>query len=143
MGNSYVYKKMNGCGAVLGGEQSGHVIFGKLESTGDGLVTAIMIMEAMAERDTTLSELVRGFKKKPQLTVSIKVRNKAVALDSPAAVKAVENAEKRLKGRGRLLVRASGTEDVVRVTVESPTADECDEVCREIETALKKGEEEE
>lgn len=140
VGDSYVYQKMNESGTVLGGEQSGHVIFGKLESTGDGLVTAIMLMEAMAERDKSLSELVRGFKKKPQLTVNIKVKNKSAALVSPAAVAAVRSAEKRLKGRGRVLVRASGTEDVVRVTVESTAADECDEVCREIESALKKGE---
>ncbi len=140
VGDSYVYQKMNESGAVLGGEQSGHVIFGKLESTGDGLVTAIMMMEAMTERDKSLSELVRGFKRKPQLTVNVKVKNKSAALSSTVAVAAVKSAEKRLKGRGRLIVRASGTEDVVRVTVESATAEECDEVCREIESALKKGE---
>ncbi len=140
VGDSYVYQKMCESGAVLGGEQSGHVIYGKLESTGDGLVTAIMIMEAMAERDVPLSELVRGFKKKPQLTVNVKVKNKSAALASTAAIAAVKSAEKRLKGRGRVLVRASGTEDVVRVTVESATADECDEVCKDIEYALKKSE---
>ena len=140
VGDSYVYQKMTESGAVLGGEQSGHVIFGKLESTGDGLVTAIMIMEAMEEREVSLSELVRGFKKKPQLTVNVKVKNKSAAPNTPAAVAAVRGAEKRLKGRGRVIVRASGTEDVVRVTVESTTADECGEVCREIEYALKKGE---
>lgn len=139
VGDSYVYKKMSESGAVLGGEQSGHVIFGKLESTGDGLVTAIMIMEAMAERDKSLSELVRGFKKKPQLTVNVKVKNKASALSSPAVVAAVKDAERRLKGRGRVLVRASGTENVVRVTVESVTAEECDGVCAEIESAIKTG----
>lgn len=140
VGDSYVYQKMSESGAVLGGEQSGHVIYGKLESTGDGLVTAIMLMEAMEERGITLSGLVRGFKKKPQLTVSVKVENKAEALSSPAVAATVAGAEKRLKGRGRLLVRASGTENVVRVTVESLSADECEEVCRELESALKKGE---
>lgn len=139
VGDSYVYKKMSESGAVLGGEQSGHVIFGKLESTGDGLVTAIMIMEAMTERDKRLSELVRGFKKKPQLTVNVKVKNKASALASPAVVAAVKDAERRLIGRGRVLVRASGTENVVRVTVESVTAEECDGVCAEIESAIKTG----
>lgn len=140
VGDKYVreYMLMNGC--TLGGEQSGHVIFGKLESTGDGLVTAIMLMEAMAERGATLSELVRGFKKKPQLTKSVKVKDKSAALVSPAAAAAVAGAKERLKGRGRLLVRASGTENVVRITVESAGADECEEVCREIENALKRGE---
>lgn len=140
VGDSYVYQKMCDSGAVLGGEQSGHVIFGKLESTGDGLVTAIMMMEAMIERDTRLSELVRGFKRKPQLTVSVKVKNKVTALSNENVTAAIGRAEKRLDGRGRLLVRASGTENVVRVTAESVTAEECEEVCREIETALKAGE---
>lgn len=140
VGDSYVYRKMNESGAVLGGEQSGHIIYGKLESTGDGLVTAIMIMEAMNERGTSLSGLVRGFKKKPQLTVNVRVKNKSAAVASPAVSAAVAGAERRLKGRGRLLVRPSGTEDLVRVTVESATTDECDEVCREIERALKMSE---
>ncbi|MCM1545888.1 MAG: phosphoglucosamine mutase [Clostridiales bacterium] len=140
VGDSYVYRKMNESGAVLGGEQSGHIIYGKLENTGDGLVTAIMIMEAMNERGTSLSGLVRGFKKKPQLTVNVSVKNKSAAVASPAVAAAVAGAERRLKGRGRLLVRPSGTEDLVRVTVESATADECDEVCREIERALKMSE---
>ncbi|MDE6373989.1 MAG: phosphoglucosamine mutase, partial [Clostridia bacterium] len=71
VGDSFVYRKMCDCGAVLGGEQSGHIIFGKLESTGDGLVTALMIMEAMIEKGGPLSELVRGFNKTPQMTVSV------------------------------------------------------------------------
>ena len=139
VGDSYVYQKMCASGAVLGGEQSGHVIFGKLESTGDGLVTAIMIMEAMYERGVTLSELVRPFKRKPQITESVRVKDKSAALSAPAAVAAVAGAERRLKGKGRLLVRPSGTENVVRITVESVSADECEEICAEIKNALAGG----
>ncbi|MDE7085018.1 MAG: phosphoglucosamine mutase [Clostridia bacterium] len=139
VGDSFVYRKMNESGAVLGGEQSGHIIFGKLESTGDGLVTAIMVMEAMSERDSPLSELVRGLKKRPQLTVNVRVRDKSAALDSPKAVAAINSAQKLLKGRGRLIVRKSGTEELIRITVEAKSQDECERICNEIEDALLKG----
>ncbi len=138
VGDSYVYQKMNECGAVLGGEQSGHVIFGKLESTGDGLVTAIMLMEAMTERDVPPSELVRGFLKKPQLTISVRVRDKLSAVKNPAVCAEIERTEEFLAGRGRLLVRPSGTEEVVRVTAESDTEEQCERACRLIESALRK-----
>ena len=140
VGDSVVYQKMNECGAVLGGEQSGHIIFGKLESTGDGLVTAIMIMEAMSEKGAALSELVRGLKKRPQLTVNVRVRDKSTVLSRPEAVAVVERAQKLLKGRGRLIVRKSGTEELVRITVESKSQEECERVCRDIESALLRGE---
>ncbi|MCM1439040.1 MAG: phosphoglucosamine mutase [Roseburia sp.] len=140
VGDSFVYRKMKGCGAVLGGEQSGHVIFGKFESTGDGLVTAIMVMEAVYGRGATLSELVRGFKKRPQLTVNVRVRDKSAALARAETVAAVGNAEKFLKGRGRLIVRKSGTEQLIRITAECRSADECERVCGEIESAILRGE---
>ncbi len=140
VGDSYVYQKMSECGAVLGGEQSGHIIFGKLESTGDGLVTAITVMEAMIERDTALSELVRGFKRRPQLTVNVRVRDRESALACTEAVEAIESAQKLLKGRGRLIVRKSGTEELIRITAEGRSQEECEEICRDIESALKRGE---
>lgn len=140
VGDSFVYGKMNECGAVLGGEQSGHIIFGKLESTGDGLVTAIMVMEAMNERGAPLSELVRGLKKRPQLTVNVRVRDKTTALDSSEAVAAIGNAQKLLKGHGRLIVRRSGTEELIRITVEGKSQDECEKICGDIGDAILRGE---
>ena len=141
VGDSVVYRKMCSSGAVLGGEQSGHIIFGKLESTGDGLVTAIMVMEAMSERDTMLSELVRGLKKKPQLTVNVRVRDKSAALSRTEVEEAVGSAQKLLKGRGRLIVRGSGTEELIRITAECKTQEECERICRDIESAVLRGEE--
>lgn len=138
VGDSFVYRKMCDCGAALGGEQSGHIIFGKLESTGDGLVTSIMIMEAMIEKDAPLSELVRSFNKKPQMTVSVRTRDKRGVIKSAAFNAAVRRAESALFGRGRLLVRASGTEEAVRITVESRTREECAAICGELEEAVKK-----
>ena len=136
VGDSYVYQKMCDCGALLGGEQSGHVIFGKLESTGDGLVTAIMIMEALIERGAPLSELVRGFNKKAQLTVSVKVADKQAATNCAQVARAVERARARLDG-GKLIVRASGTEEMVRITAEADDRNQCESACAEIEAALK------
>lgn len=140
VGDSFVYSKMCESGAVLGGEQSGHVIFGKIESTGDGLVTAIMMMEAMVERGVPFSSLLQGFYKKPQLTANVRVRDKKAAVKSAAAVAAVNRAKKSLGVRGRVLMRPSGTEEVVRITVEAPSQEECERVCAELEEALLSGE---
>lgn len=142
VGDSYVYRKMNECGAVLGGEQSGHIIFGKLESTGDGLVTAITLMEAMNERGAPLSELVRGFVKRPQKTISVKVKDKRAAVKREEYLSAVQRVEGELGAHGRLIARASGTEEVVRITAEAETYEECERACSEIENALLNGERE-
>lgn len=140
VGDSFVYQKMNECGAILGGEQSGHIIFGKLENTGDGLVTAIMLTEAMCERSLPFSELTRGFEKRPQMTVNIKVRDKFSAVKGKYAVEAAEKAERELSGHGRLIMRPSGTEDLVRITVEGRTVEECERICAEMESAIKRQE---
>ncbi|MDE7301619.1 MAG: phosphoglucosamine mutase, partial [Clostridia bacterium] len=110
-------------------------------NTGDGLVTAIMLTEAMTERGLPFSELVRGFEKRPQTTVNVKVRDKNAAVKGKYAVAAAENAERELCGHGRLIMRPSGTEDLVRITVEGRTAEECERICAEIESALKRQEE--
>ncbi len=125
VGDSFVCEKMAECGAVLGGEQSGHILFGKLENTGDGIVTALMLSEMMAERGVRASELVRGLKRLPRKLTSFKVRDKAAALGDAAVAAAVAEAEKLLGGRGRLLVRASGTESLIRVLAEGAGERDC------------------
>ncbi len=137
VGDSYVHSAMTERGAVLGGEQSGHIIFGKIESTGDGLVTAIMMMEALIEKGVKASELVRGLTLFPQLTVNVKVKNKREILKRAEVSSEIAEAEKTLDG-GRLLVRASGTEEVVRITAECESAEKCKAVCRRIENALRR-----
>lgn len=139
VGDSFVHAKMCECGAALGGEQSGHIIYGKLENTGDGLVTALSVMEAALERGAPLSELVRGFDKRAQTTVSVRVRDKASAVKAPAAAAAAEEVRGLLGTRGRLIIRPSGTESVVRVTVECESEKLCGEYCRYIENALLSG----
>ena len=136
VGDSYVYSAMTESGAVLGGEQSGHIIFGKIESTGDGLVTAIMVMEAMLEREVKASELTRGLAVFPQITTGVKVKDKYKILKCKQVVSAIENAENLLDG-GRLIVRASGTEELVRITAECETQEKCKEAVKLVESALK------
>ena len=137
VGDSHVYRKMCDCGAVLGGEQSGHIIFGKLESTGDGLVTALMVMEAMNERDAPLSELLNGFERFPQVGVNVRVKDKNAVFRHPRVVAAAERVQSALKGRGRLIFRKSGTEEVVRITIEGRSAEECERLCGELESAVR------
>ncbi|MDE6557760.1 MAG: phosphoglucosamine mutase [Clostridia bacterium] len=140
VGDSRVYRAMCASGAVLGGEQSGHIIFGKIENTGDGIVTAIKIMEAVVERGCPLSELLHGFTRRAQLTVNVKVRDKRAIVKSPTVTAAARKAEAALGGHGRLILRPSGTEEVVRITVEGATREECERVCSELESAVKSGE---
>jgi len=136
VGDSFVYSAMADSGAVLGGEQSGHIIFGKIESTGDGLVTAIMVMEALIERGVKASELTRGLTVFPQITVNVKVKNKREAVKRTEVLAAVREAESILEG-GRLIVRASGTEEVVRITAECCDAERCKDACKTVENALR------
>lgn len=138
VGDSFVYAEMCKTGATLGGEQSGHVIFGKLENTGDGLVTAITVTEAMTERGEPLSKLLNGFIPKPQYTLNVRVRDKAV-INSEEVIKAIERAKGQLGADGRLIVRASGTEEIIRITAECGTKDRCERVCKDLELAIKKG----
>ncbi len=137
VGDRFVYEKMSESGAVLGGEQSGHIIFGKLENTGDGLVTAIMIMEVMIENKIKASLLTRGLVIYPQKCVSVRVDDKAAALKNPAFAAAVKEAEKNIAGRGRLLVRPSGTEELIRIMAECETEQQCEAVCDRLKIALK------
>lgn len=125
VGDSRVREKMAECGAVLGGEQSGHIIFGKLENTGDGIVTAIMLAEIMADRGIRASELVRGFTKLPQQLVNVRVRDREKSLSDVRVAAAVRAAKDILGPRGRLIVRASGTESVIRVLAEAQSDEEC------------------
>ncbi len=128
VGDKNVCAEMNACGAVLGGERSGHVVFSKYETTGDGLVTAIMIMEAVVEGKHRVSELLKGYKSLPQLNVNVPVK------DKKAAYGAVADCAKRLsKSLGvRILVRPSGTENLIRIMAEGESYENCLTACGEL-----------
>ena len=127
VGDKYVYEYMMANGCRLGGEQSGHIIFSKYASTGDGILTSLKIMEVMMARKKPLSELHADLTIYPQVLKNIRVTDKRMAQDDPDVRAAVAEIESKLGDSGRILVRESGTEPVVRVMVEAETED----ICRE------------
>lgn len=118
VGDRYVLEYMKRTGAVLGGEQSGHVICSLYNTTGDGLLTALLLTKAIVEQKSTLKDLASHVKDYPQILVNVSVKNKDKIMDSPIIKEGVLNAEKTMEGSGRILVRPSGTESLVRVMVE-------------------------
>ena len=125
VGDKYVYENMLKNGYVLGGEQSGHIIFSKHARTGDGILTSLMVMEAVIEKKQTLGTLADEVKIFPQLLKNVRVMDKKTALDNAAVQAAVEKTAEELGTDGRILVRESGTEPVIRVMVEAAS----DEIC--------------
>ena len=125
VGDKYVYENMLKNGYVLGGEQSGHIIFSKHARTGDGILTSLMVMEAVIEKKQTLGTLADEVKIFPQLLKNVRVKDKKTALDNAAVQAAVEKTAEELGTDGRILVRESGTEPVIRVMVEAAS----DEIC--------------
>ena len=121
VGDRYVLERINERHLALGGEQSGHIIIRKLASTGDGILTALSILALVAKRQVSLSDLAEVFTSYPQVLVNVPVASKAQALADPIVGHAIAEGEQRLGSEGRLLVRASGTEDLVRVMAEADT----------------------
>jgi len=140
VGDRYVLAMMKERGAVLGGEQSGHVIFSRLLPTGDGLVTALQVLSVMKRERKTLSELAGFFTEVPQLLVNVKVAGRADLASIEPVAGAMAAAELELEGQGRVLVRWSGTEPKVRVMVEGPSLPQVERlahgIAREIQKAL-------
>lgn len=126
VGDKYVYENMLQNGHRIGGEQSGHIIFSKYATTGDGILTAIKMMEVMLEKKSPLSKLAEPVHIYPQVLKNIRVKDKPAAQNDPDVIKAVENAAKALDNSGRILVRESGTEPVIRVMVEAEKLEDCE-----------------
>ena len=141
VGDKYVNEDMVANGYVLGGEQSGHIIFSKHATTGDGILTAIMVMEVIMEEKTSLHTLASGMKKYPQLLKNVKVSDKDAILNNKKVQECKEEIEQELSGNGRMLLRASGTEPVIRVMAEADTKELCakyvDQMVDVIESELK------
>lgn len=127
VGDKYVYENMLQNNYSLGGEQSGHIIFSKYATTGDGILTSLLLMEVVMEKKQSLGKLVEEVKIYPQLLKNVRVADKKEARENPAVVKVVEEVAETLGDDGRILVRESGTEPVIRVMVEAAT----DEICKE------------
>ena len=127
VGDKYVYEYMMANGCRIGGEQSGHIIFSKYASTGDGILTSLKIMEVMLAKKKTLSQLCEGFTFYPQVLKNVRVADKAAAQADPDVQAAVSEVAAKLGDTGRILVRESGTEPVIRVMVEAPDKAVCEE----------------
>lgn len=137
VGDRYVLERINEKKLSLGGEQSGHIIIRRLATTGDGILTALSILALMAKKEFTSESLYEVFPKYPQILVNIPVTDKSLALADPRVLSAIAAQERSLGENGRVLVRASGTENLVRVMAEADTIERAEEVVESISSVLK------
>ena len=137
VGDKYVYECMSENGYRIGGEQSGHIIFSKYATTGDGIITALKMMEVMLAKKKTLSELAAPLVIYPQVLKNIRVTDKTQAQDDADVKAAVEAVANALGADGRILVRESGTEPVVRVMVEAGSTEECEKYVDQVIDVIK------
>ena len=137
VGDKYVYDCMTKNDYILGGEQSGHIIFSRHETTGDGLVTALAILKVMKNTGKSISELCEGLRIYPQLLVNVKVNDKTKVMDDPEVQEAIARVNKDLNGNVRILVRPSGTEPLLRVMAEAETDEICQQVCGQVADVIK------
>ena len=138
VGDKYVYECIQKNNYSLGGEQSGHIIFSRFANTGDGILTSLMIMDMVITEKKHIDDLVKGFTIYPQVLKNVRVVDKDAAMNDPDVKAAIEKEEKNLGGDGRVLVRASGTEPLVRVMVEAGSEASCENSVEEIIFVLRK-----
>lgn len=139
VGDRFVYECMQEKGYALGGEQSGHIIIKKYATTGDGILTAIMIAEEICDSKRSLAELAAPVMLYPQYTKNVKVKDKAAVFKDKGVADKLAEVEKLIDGKGRALLRQSGTEPVVRVMIESETEEKCIEYAQMIADTILKG----
>ncbi len=137
VGDKYVFESMRKHGHMIGGEQSGHIIFAKYATTGDGMLTAIKIMQAMLAKKETLSKLVRDVEVYPQVLKNVRVHDLDAAIEHAAVQAAVEQVGLELGEDGRILLRKSGTEPVVRIMVEAPEGARCERCVEQVIDAME------
>ena len=137
VGDKYVYENMVQNGHSIGGEQSGHIIFSKLATTGDGILTSLKVMEVMLEKKAKLSELIKPVRIYPQLLVNVRVQDKPAARNDEDVKAAIAKVEEQLGNTGRILVRESGTEPVIRVMVEAENDELCSKYVYQVIDVLK------
>ena len=138
VGDRYIYENMAENNYDLGGEQSGHIIFMRHATTGDGILTSIKLMEVLLEEKKSLKDCLSDYRKFPQVLENVRVTDKALAENNPAVQGAVKKVEEKLLGTGRILLRASGTEPLIRVMVEAEKEELCREYAEEVIAVMKK-----
>ena len=139
VGDRFVYECMQNNGYSIGGEQSGHIVIKKYATTGDGLLTAIMIAEEICDTKMSLAQLVEPIVRYPQYTKNIKVKDKAAVVADVNVLAALEGVRQQINGNGRALIRQSGTEPVVRVMVESESLEKCEAYAQIVAKAILDG----
>ena len=137
VGDKYVHEYMTANGNRLGGEQSGHIIFSKYATTGDGILTSLKIAEVMLAKKAKLSYLAAPVKEYPQVLINVRVTDKAAAQADTDVQNAVKSVERTLGDKGRILVRESGTEPLVRVMVEAETQEECKRLAQSVAEVIR------
>lgn len=138
VGDKYVYENMLENNHVLGGEQSGHIIFKNLATTGDGMLTSLMVVDSLIELGETIDDAIAHMTVYPQILKNVTVVDKDKTMNDEVVLKSIENAEAGLKGNGRVLVRPSGTEPYVRVMAEAETRNLCMGTVDEIIAVMRK-----
>ena len=138
VGDRFVYEKMLEGNYVLGGEQSGHIIIRKYATTGDGILTAIMLTEQVIESKLSLAELAKDVVLLPQVTKSFRVTDKALVAKDEAVLAKFKEVNDEIEGNGRALLRQSGTEPVIRIMIESESVAKCDDYIERIKNVIKK-----
>jgi phosphoglucosamine mutase len=137
VGDRNVLAMLNQAGGTLGGETSGHILCLDKTTTGDGLISALQVLAIMKQTGSGLAELAAGMKKYPQVLLNVRVARRFDPLTEPEVVRVVEEVETRLKGRGRIVLRPSGTEPVIRVMVEGSDAGLVKQGAKDIAAAVE------
>jgi phosphoglucosamine mutase len=138
VGDKYVLEELLRTGAALGGEQSGHIIFPRLSLAGDGMITTLNLLRAVREEGRPLEELVEGFECYPQVLVNVRVREKPPFEEVEEVAGAAREVRARLEGRGRLLLRYSGTEPLARVMIEGPGQEEIEALAEDLAAVIRR-----
>src|SRR5262249_4414094 len=137
VGDKYVLDELLQTGAIVGGEQSGHIIFPKISLAGDGLITSLQVLHAMTAQKKSLAELTEGFETYPQILINIPVKSKPLFESVPAIQAAAEKLARELEGQGRLLLRYSGTEKLARVMIEGRDQNEITEQAESLAEVIR------
>src|SRR5256714_12240187 len=138
VGDKYVLDELLRSGAALGGEQSGHIIFPKTSLAGDGIITTIMLLRVMNEQRQSLAELTKGLQRYPQLLLNVRVLKKTPFEEMPSVQSAAREIQERLDGRGRLLLRYSGTEALARVMIEGENESKIRDYAQHLADAIRR-----
>jgi len=138
VGDRYVVEHMRQHGYNVGGEQSGHIVLSDFSTTGDGLVTALQLLSVVAQSGRPVSEICNRFEPLPQILKSVRYKNGGQPLDNVAVRRAIDSGKSKLGNSGRLVIRPSGTEPVIRVMAEGDDEKLVNQVVREIAGAVKK-----